>query len=69
MLPAGGGSMNAAFTDIVNFDRREPNSTRAVTLKDIPVAEGGTYRKGGATVSSGRSTAPTMPRRRASSRA
>ena len=44
---AGGGSMNAAFTDIVNIDRKEPHSTRAVTFTDIPVAEDGTYRKGG----------------------
>ena len=44
---AGGGSMNAAFTDIVNLDRREPHSTRAVTFTDVPVAEDGTWRRGG----------------------
>ena len=44
---AGGGSMNAAFTDIVNLDRREPHSTRAVTFTDVPVTEDGNYRKGG----------------------
>ena len=43
---AGGGSMNAAFTDIVNLDRREPHSTRAVTFTDVPVARDGTWRKG-----------------------
>ena len=44
---AGGGSMNVAFTDIVNLDRREPHSTRAVTFTDVPVAEDGTYQRGG----------------------
>ncbi len=44
---ADSGSMNVAFTDIVNLDRREPHSIRAVTFTDVPVAEDGTYRKGG----------------------
>ena len=44
---AGGGSMNAAFTDIVNLDRREPHATRTVTFADVPVAGDGTWRQGG----------------------
>ena len=43
---AGGGSMQAAFTDIVNLDRKEPHATPGVSFADVPVSGDGTFRKG-----------------------
>ena len=41
-----GGSMDAAFTDIVNLDRRALHPIGNVVFKDVPVAADGTYRQG-----------------------
>ena len=43
---ASGGSMQAAFTDIVNLDLKRPHSPSGVRFTDIPVSDDGTFRKG-----------------------
>ena len=43
---AEGGSMQAAFTDIVNLDRGRPHATPGVRFTDVPVSGDGTFRKG-----------------------
>lgn len=43
---AGGGSIQAAFTDIVNLDRNRPHATPGVRFTDVPVTGDGTFRKG-----------------------
>ena len=43
---ADGGSLQAAFTDIVNLDRRQPHATPSVSFTDVPMHGDGTFRKG-----------------------
>ena len=40
-----GGMLNAAFTNIVNLDKREPHGVPRVVFADIPVSADGTYSK------------------------
>ena len=45
-LNGTGGSLDAAFTDIMNLDSGAAHSTSALRFDDVPVAANGTYRAG-----------------------
>ena len=45
-IAGGGGSLDAAFTDIKDIDRGAAHTTTSVRFADVPVAANGTWRAG-----------------------